>query len=126
MAWAPNRCSELLSGTIVSTLLRAHQQLDVQLMLTDRVIRLVEEGIDVALRIADLSDSALHAVRVAEVRRVLVASPAYLAEHGAPAEVAHLHQHALIAVEGFAPNREWRFTSSGRPATAHSWIRPVP
>ncbi len=101
---------------IVSTLLRAHQQLDVQLMLTDRVIHLVEEGIDVAVRIADLSDSALHAVRVAEVRRVLVASPAYLAEHGAPAEVAHLHQHALIAFEGFAPNREWRFTSSGRPA----------
>ena len=101
---------------IVTALLRAHKRLDVQLTLTDRVIHLVEEGIDVAVRIADLSDSALHAVRVAEVTRVLVASPVYLVEHGMPTEVAHLHQHDLIAFEGFAPNGEWRFTSSGRPA----------
>src|SRR6516162_8996650 len=70
---------------IVTKLLRAHPQLDVHLILVDRVIRLVEEGIDVAVRIADLSDSSLHAIRVAEVRRVLVASPAYLAEQGVPA-----------------------------------------
>jgi len=70
---------------IVTKLLRAHPQLDVHLILVDRVIRLVEEGIDVAVRIADLSDSSLHAIRVAEVRRVLVASPAYLAERGVPA-----------------------------------------
>jgi DNA-binding transcriptional LysR family regulator len=56
--------------------------LDVHLMLIDRLIRLVEEGIDVAVRIGDLSDSSLHAVCVAEVRRVLVASPAYLAKRG--------------------------------------------
>ena len=72
---------------IVTILLRAHPQLDVHLILVDRVIRLVEEGIDVAVRIADLSDSSLHAIRVAEVRRVLVASPAYLAERGVPAHV---------------------------------------
>src|SRR6516164_6623535 len=56
---------------IVTKLLRAHPQLDVHLILVDRVIRLVEEGIDVAVRIADLSDSSLHAIRVAEVHRVL-------------------------------------------------------
>src|SRR5215472_8885646 len=63
---------------IVTKLLRMHRQLDVHLVLIDRVIRLVEEGVDVAVRIGDLSDSSLHAVHVADVRRVLVASPAYL------------------------------------------------
>jgi len=101
---------------IVTGLLRAHPQLNVQLMLTDRIIRLAEEGIDVAVRIADLSDSALHAVRLMDVRRVLVASPAYLAERGTPAEVSHLHHHDLIAFDRFTPNGEWRFTQSGRPA----------
>ena len=101
---------------IVTKLLRAHRQLDVHLMLIDRVIRLVEEGIDVAVRIGDLSDSSLHAVCVAEVRRVLVASPAYLAKRGTPAEVADLLKHELIAFDNFAPNGEWRFTRSGRPA----------
>ena len=69
---------------IVTELLRAHPQLNVQLMLVDRVIRLVEEGVDVAVRIADLSDSSLHVVRLAEVRRVLVASPGYLADQVCP------------------------------------------
>ena len=101
---------------IVTKLLRAHPQLNVHLMLVDRVIRLVEEGIDVAVRIADLSDSSLHAVRVAEVRRVLVASPAYLAEQGVPAHVSDLLKHDLIAFDNFALNGEWRFTKSGRPA----------
>ena len=99
---------------IVTKLLRAHPQLNVHLMLVDRVIRLVEEGIDVAVRIADLSDSSLHAVRVAEVRRVLVASPAYLAEQGVPAHVSDLLKHDLIAFDNFALNGEWRFTKSGR------------
>src|SRR5262249_36043177 len=101
---------------IVTKLLRDHPQLDVHLVLVDRVIRLVEEGIDVAVRIADLSDSSLHAVRVAEVRRVLVASPAYLAEQGMPTQVSDLLKHDLIAFDSFALNGEWRFTQSGRPA----------
>jgi DNA-binding transcriptional LysR family regulator len=101
---------------IVTKLLRAHPQLDVHLILVDRVIRLVEEGIDVAVRIADLSDSSLHAIRVAEVRRVLVASPAYLAERGVPAHVSDLLKHDLIAFDSFALNSEWRFTQSGRPS----------
>jgi DNA-binding transcriptional LysR family regulator len=99
-----------------TSLLRAHPQLDVHLILVDRVIRLVEEGIDVAVRIADLSDSSLHAIRVADVRRVPVASPAYLAEQGAPTQMSDLLKHDLIAFDSFALNSEWRFTQSGRPA----------
>lgn len=98
---------------IISALLRAHPALDVRLTLTDRVVRLVDEGIDVAVRIADLTDSALHAVRIAETRRVLVASPAYLETRGTPARPADLRDHALIAFDGFAANGEWRFAGGG-------------
>ncbi len=101
---------------VVTALLRRHPELAVQLSLVDRVVRLVEEGVAVAVRIADLSDSALHAVRLAEVRRVLVASPAYLAARGEPAEVAQLHNHDLIVFDHFAASQEWRFTVTGRPA----------
>jgi DNA-binding transcriptional LysR family regulator len=101
---------------IVNTLLRTYPALTVRLMLTDRVVRLSDEGIDVAVRIADLSDSALHAVRVAETRRTLVASPAYLAARGTPTAVPQLHDHDLIAFDNFTPNGEWRFGRDGKPA----------
>ena len=101
---------------IVIKLLRAHPQLNVNLTLVDRVIRLVEEGIDVAVRIADLSDSSLHVVRLAEVRRVLVASPTYLADRGVPSSALELLKHNLIVFDNFATSGEWRFTKSGRPA----------
>lgn len=94
---------------IVTKLLAAHPGLAARLTLTDRVVRIVEEGIDVAVRIADLADSALHAVRVAEVRRTLVASPGYLAARGEPRSPEDLMDHDLIAVNSFAGNAEWRF-----------------
>jgi DNA-binding transcriptional LysR family regulator len=101
---------------VVAGLLRAHPRLDIQLQLTDRVVRMAEEGIDAAVRIGDLADSTLQAVRLAQVRRVLVASPAYLAARGEPGEVADLSSHDLIAFDTFTSNGEWRFTAAGRPA----------
>lgn len=101
---------------VTLALMRQFPALTVQLMLTDRVVRVGEEGIDVAVRIADLSDSALRAVRIAETRRVLVSSPAYLAARGTPASVAKLHEHDLIVFDNFAPNGEWRFGSDRRQA----------
>jgi len=101
---------------IVNTLLRTYPALNVRLMLTDRVVRMSDEGIDVAVRIADLSDSALHAVRIAESRRVLVASPAYLAARGTPVAVPQLHDHDLIAFDNFTRNGEWRFGPDGKLA----------
>jgi DNA-binding transcriptional LysR family regulator len=71
---------------IVTELIQRHPGLNVRLLLLDRVVRLVEEGVDVAVRIADLPDSALHMRKVGEVRRVLSASPAYLREKGEPRE----------------------------------------
>ena len=94
---------------IVTGLLRAHPALRVELTLIDRVVRLVDEGIDVAVRIGDLSDSSLYALKVAEVRRIVVASPAYIRAHGTPANVAALHDHPLIAFTELDRGQEWRF-----------------
>ncbi|QXQ07781.1 LysR family transcriptional regulator [Sphingosinicellaceae bacterium] len=101
---------------VVTALLREHPALRVELTLIDRTVRLVDEGIDVAVRIGDLSDSALHALKVADVRRILVASPGYLAAHGTPASVTALHDHALIAFTELDRGQEWRFGPVGKPA----------
>ncbi len=100
---------------MATALMAAHQDLKVELMLTDRLVKLAEDGVDVAVRIADLSDSALHAIRIAQIHRVLVASPDYLLRRGAPDSIAQLHQHDLIAFDNFMPNGEWRF-GGGKPA----------
>ena len=113
---APVTFGQLHILPIVTTLLRANPGLKVELTLTDRVVRLVDEGVDVAVRIGDLSDSGLHALKVAEVRRVLVASPAYLALHGSPANVPALHDHALLSFTEIDRAQEWRFEPSGKIA----------
>ncbi len=94
---------------VVQRLLRDHPALSVRMVLSDRVVHLVEEGVDVAVRLADLPDSALIAVRIGDVRRVTVASPAYLDAHGPPATPADLAHHTLIAFEGASSANEWRF-----------------
>lgn len=101
---------------VVTRLLRDFPALKVELTLIDRVVRLVDEGIDVAVRIGDLSDSSLHALKIAEVRRVLVASPRYLAANGMPDNVPALHGHTLISFSELDRAHEWRFGPAGKPA----------
>ena len=113
---APAMFGRLHILPVINGLMRAYSGLNVQLSLTDRVMRVVEEVMDVAVRIADLPDSALHAIRIAETRRVLVASPDYLAERGEPSDPLQLHDHDLIVIDTQSPNNEWRFTAEGRPA----------
>lgn len=93
---------------ITARLLRDHSALGIDLVLTDRIVRLADEGVDVAVRIADLTDSSLLGVRVGETKRVLVASPAYLADRGTPTESHALRNHDLIEFD--SPVGEWRFT----------------
>lgn len=97
-------------------LLRDHPGLEVELTLIDRVVRLVDEGIDVAVRIGDLSDSSLQALKIAEVRRIIVASPAYLASAGTPQNIPALHDHTLISFTELDRAHEWRFGPAGKPA----------
>jgi len=93
---------------IVVELIGRYPDLQVRLLLLDRMVRLVEEGIDIAVRIAELPDSALHIMRIGEVHRVLTASPTYLQQKGEPARPSDLRNHDLIAIEDdTSPYRGW-------------------
>lgn len=89
--------------------LRQHPQIDLRLTLADRQVSLADEHIDVALRIGHLADSTLVATRVGTVRRVICASPAYLAARGTPLEPDDLAGHDGISFQGFATAPEWRY-----------------
>lgn len=91
-------------------------------LFVDRVVNLTEEGLDVAVRIAELPDSGLTALRVGSVRRVVCASPAYLAEHGIPQEPQDLAHHRTIVFRGLTPVAEWMF----RDEAGEIAVRPAP
>ena len=80
-----------------------------QALFVDRNTNLVEEGIDVAVRIGHLPSSGYHAIKVGSVRRVVCASPAYLAASGRPQHPSDLGQHNIIASVGTWSSLEWRF-----------------
>jgi len=98
---------------VVGAFLDAHPRVTVSLLLLDRVVNLVEEGIDVAVRIGELPSSSLIARRIGTVRRLLVASPDYLARRGAPSTPQDLRLHAVIAFTGLMHDRTWRFAGGG-------------
>jgi DNA-binding transcriptional LysR family regulator len=106
---APVAFGRLHVMPVIADLLSRYPRLDIHLLLIDRNIRMIEEGIDIAIRIGTLADSSLHAVRIGKVRPVIVASPGYLARHGVPASPAELGQHCLIASTGPRGADEWRF-----------------
>ncbi|WP_238183564.1 LysR family transcriptional regulator, partial [Methylobacterium trifolii] len=94
---------------IVTAFLAAQPEIAVRLLLADRNMNLVEDHIDVALRIGPLDDSALVATRVGSVRRVVCAAPEYLARRGTPHEPDDLAGHDLVTFEGFPAKPDWRF-----------------
>ncbi|WP_411340370.1 LysR substrate-binding domain-containing protein [Sphingopyxis sp. J-6] len=108
---APATFGRLHVLPVVRALLEQHRDLGVRMMLIDRNVRIVEEGIDVAVRIGPLADSSLKAVRIGAVRQMLAASPAYLARRGAPARLAELADHDLIGTMGPRAVNEWQFAS---------------
>ena len=100
---------------IVSSFLRRYPQVSADLLFVDRIVNLVEEGMDVAVRIGQLADSTLIAVPVGKVRRVVCASPAYLQRHGTPRTPAEIRGHACVRHIGLAPRGDWHFRSGRRP-----------
>lgn len=103
---------------VVSRFLDAHGGVEVELLLNDRNIDLIEEGIDVAPRIGALADSALTVRPVGHVRRLWVASPAYLKRHGTPRAPAELAGHEAL----FGTSRstiDWAFAGARRGAPMH-------
>jgi len=101
---------------IVSEFLNEYPDVRVELSLNDRNLDFIEEGLDLAVRIGPLVDSSLVARPVGSVRRVVVASPAYLALRGVPRTPSDLATHDTIFGMARSPAREWRFGSSQRGA----------
>jgi DNA-binding transcriptional LysR family regulator len=95
--------------------LTRYPEVDMRTWFLDRVINLVDEGVDVAVRIGEMPDSSLQAVRVGRVRRVVCASPGYLERRGTPQRPEELADHSVILTTGASPSFEWRFFDEGRP-----------
>jgi DNA-binding transcriptional LysR family regulator len=93
--------------------LRRYPEVTVSALFVDRVVHLVEEGLDVGVRIGHLPDSSLQAIQVGQVRTVLCAAPAYLTQYGLPQVPEDLARHVLIASSGLSPYPEWQFTRAG-------------
>jgi len=105
---APVVSGEVVLRPILDAFMDAYPTVSARLYLLDRPVNLVDEGIDIALRIAHLADSTFVAIRVGEVRRVVVAAPRYLAQHPRIQEPGDLAKHQIIAMTHFGLD-SWSF-----------------
>ncbi|MGO4642816.1 LysR family transcriptional regulator [Mesorhizobium sp. 2RAF45] len=102
---------------VVTGFLSAYPDVDIRLTLADRITQLVEDHFDLALRIGQLPDSSLVAIGVGSIRRVVCASPAYLAEHGTPTIPEDLGTHDCITFEGLSSAAPWSFAKGKTDVT---------
>src|SRR5882757_1339018 len=111
---APVGFGRLHVSRVVSAYLNRYPEVGADLRLSDRMINLVEEGIDLAVRIGHLPDSTLVARHVGEMRRIVVASVDYLAQRGEPKRPAEIAAHQTIQFGAMAAGPDWRFVEDGR------------
>ncbi len=98
---------------ILNEFLQAYPEVNARLALGDRNVNLLEDQVDLALRIGTLPDSGLIAASLGTIRRVVCASPGYLAERGTPGDPRDLGAHQCVSFELFAAANEWRFQVAG-------------
>jgi DNA-binding transcriptional LysR family regulator len=79
----------------------------------DRLVNLIDEGVDVAIRIGELPDSSMQAIRVGQVRRVICGAPSYFKKHGKPQTPEDLYQHSIISASSITPNPVWKLFENG-------------
>lgn len=104
---------------VAAAFLDTYPDINIRMVLADRVADLADEHIDVAIRIGALPDSSLVAVRVGSIRRVVCASPAYLAKRGVPQKPSDLAAHACVTFAGLMSQDSWEFgAGSSREAVA--------
>ena len=100
---------------VLGDFLERYPMVTAQTLFVDRVVNLMDEGLDVAIRIGELPDSSLIAVRVGTVRRVMFASPKYLDRHGLPRRPEDLSGYRLIQSLAMGASPEWPFQENGTP-----------
>ncbi|MDE5443873.1 LysR family transcriptional regulator [Bradyrhizobium sp. CSA207] len=108
--------THLLPHTI--EFLDAHPDISLRLKLTDAVVNITDENIDVAIRIGPLPESSMIATRIGSIRIVVCASPSYLKTHGRPKTLGDLAKHQCITIDDHAAATAWRFVSGNRTRAA--------
>lgn len=106
---APELFGRLNVMPVVESFLAAHPQTQIRTLLLNRMVDLVGEGVDVAVRLADLPDSSMTAIKVGEVRRLTCASPTYLADHSPPNHPSDLLDHWCIGLNDVGAQELWRY-----------------
>jgi len=110
---------------IVTEYLTRYPEVSASCLFLDRVVNLLDEGVDVAVRIGELPDSSMQAIRVGQVRRVICAAPSYLAAHGIPTTPEDLHAHTIISASSVTPNPEWKLVEKGEPRVVRLKARMI-
>ena len=111
---APVGFGRLHVSPVMSAYLKRYPEVGAELRLADRMINLVEDGVDIAVRIGHLPDSSLVARHVGEMRRIVVASSGYLKQRGAPNKPEAIATHDTIQFGATIASPEWRFVDDGR------------
>lgn len=112
---APVLFGQLHIAPAITRFLRKYTDVKVELLLLDRVVNMVEEGIDVGIRIAPLEDSSMIATRIGEVRRVVCASPELLQQVGVPKQPRELSEHPCVHFQGLSATPVWNFAGGRKP-----------
>jgi len=99
----------------IAEYLRRFPDMEVSALFIDRTVNLIDEGFDVAIRIGQLPDSGMKALRLGQVRRVVCASPTYLARKGVPRHPGDLQRHCIIGTDVPAQQVNWRFSTAEAP-----------
>jgi len=116
---APVRFGEMHVAPALERFLKQHTKMQVNLLLLDRVVNLLDEGIDVAVRIAHLGDSSLIAKPLGEIRQVVCASPTLLAESGRPQRPEELSALPCVRFTGISAASTWHFEDHGKRFAVH-------
>jgi DNA-binding transcriptional LysR family regulator len=110
---APVGFGRLHVSPVMTAYLNKYSEVSGVLRLEDRLVNLVDDGVDLAVRIGELADSSLVARQVGTMRRIVVASPTYLKEHGEPKHPEAIAAHQTIQFGATAAQADWRFLEDG-------------
>lgn len=110
---APSPLGHMHLLPIALEFMQAYPQVHLRLLLTDRVVNMLEEDVDVAVRIGELRDSSMIATKIGSIRNVVCASPVYLAGRERPQRPKDLSEHDCITVDSVPSQRDWKFIKGG-------------
>jgi len=122
---APVLFGSIYVTPVIVEYLERYPEMKITALFLDRVVNLIEEGVDVGIRIGALADSSMKAMKVGSVRPVLCASPDYLKNYGEPKHPNELLQHKTIASSIVSPSVEWKFQENSVPLSIRTKPRLI-